>query len=114
MRQNTKIVLRYLGHMRYGFLKFIFKLVCLKLLLPTENPPTPAGTAAPGQTNAHQQPTIHDPMTNMKIAFGVDQLTRVRFAGEKDLLSGSHIPSDSFEYCSPFKPVMRHNLPTQT
>ena len=67
----------------------------------TDSPQVPEGPAAPGQINAHREDTNDDPVREMKIPFAGDQLTRVRFAGAKDLLSGSHTASDFSEHCSP-------------
>ena len=73
-----------------------------------DNPPVPDGTVAQGQPDAHREDTPDDPMRETKRTFAGYQLTRARFAGTKDLLAGSHTPSDRFEYFSPFKPVMWH------
>ena len=74
----------------------------------TDNPPIPDRPEASGQTTAHQQDIHDEPMRDMTIAFAGDQLTCVRFAGRKDLLSGLHTATDRFEHRLPFKPVIWH------
>jgi hypothetical protein len=80
----------------------------LEKLPEKEDPPIPDEPSVPGQTQAYASEDKYDPMKDMKVIMGGDQLTRVRFAGSKDLLAGSHTPTDRFEHCSPFKPVMWH------
>ena len=75
-------------------------------MLQNPNLPDPL-VCDPGQPGAHVLSTSNDPMYSMKIPFW-DQLTRVRFAGAKDILAGAHTPADRFKYFSPFKPVMFH------
>lgn len=80
----------------------------LENLPKKDDPPIPDGPSVPGQRQAHAADDQDDPMREMKVIMGGDQLTRVRFAGAKDLLAGSHTPTDRLEHCSPYKAVMWH------
>jgi hypothetical protein len=64
----------------------------------------------PDQPASHIPPVASssDPMQNVKIPCYGDQLSRVRFAGAKDLRSGCHTPKDRFDHKYPFRIVDWH------
>lgn len=75
------------------------------------NPGPPiAAPSRPDQPASHVPPAPQpdDPLANVKIPCFGDQLTRVRFAGAKDLRAGSHIPQDRFHHLYPFRIVDWH------
>ena len=66
--------------------------------------PVIGSSSRPDQPAAHFPPTAseNDPLHSVKIPCYGDQLTRIRFAGAKDLRSGCHSPKQRFDHLYPF------------
>ena len=73
---------------------------------PTDNVPTATigCSSRPDQPASHVRPTVchDDPLQGVRIPCFGDQLTRVRFAGAKDLRAGSHSAKDRLDHLYPF------------
>ena len=76
----------------------------------SQSPELPSTTSRPDQPASHIPPVASssDPMQNVRDPCYGDQLSRVRFAGAKDLRSGCHKPKDRFDHIYPFRIVDWH------
>ncbi|XP_028417961.1 uncharacterized protein LOC114542661 [Dendronephthya gigantea] len=70
----------------------------------SDDPPTIGSRSRPDQPTSHVPPTASDadPLRGVKIPCFGDQLSRVRFAGAKDLRSGCHTAKQRLDHLYPF------------
>ena len=74
-------------------------------------PPHPGASSKPDQPASHIPPAAmdNDPLRGVKIPCFGDQLTRVRFAGAKDLRAGCHSPRQRIDHIYPYRIVDWHS-----
>ena len=80
--------------------------------VPPRPPGRPAihGPSRPDQPSSHAPPVPDpaDPLCGVKVPCIGDQLTRVRFAGAKDLRAGAHTCKDRLDHLYPFRCAAWH------
>ena len=82
------------------------------LPLPAPAPPPPQifAPARPDQPASHSPPeqNLEDPLCGVKVPCIGDQLTRIRFAGAKDLRVRAHTNKDRLDHLYPFRIAAWH------
>ena len=78
--------------------------------LEHEAPPVVSGqSSSADQAMAHfNRDDEKDHMKKVSVPFRGDQMTRVRFAGAKDLRAGAKTAKQRFDHCSPFVSELFH------
>ena len=74
------------------------------------SPPVTAEHVHPDQPGSHVPPAVleDDPLSGVKIPFFGDELTRVRFAGARDLRAGAHSARQRLDHLYPYHIVGWH------
>ena len=66
-------------------------------------------SSLPDQPQAHQtQDDPNDPLKDIHVPFEGDQLTRVRFAGARDLVAGNQTATQRFDHTTPYRSALWH------
>ena len=84
--------------------------LCTNIQSTPENAPAIASSTQPDRPRAHipSVATNTDPLKDVKIPCFGDELTRVRFAGARDLRSGCHTAKQRLDHLYPYRIVGWH------